>query len=92
MLDCAKSQQTYERDHEDDTIDNMSSLLKLLMHEYCEYINHPSPEATFEDVFLWVSSLIQERILMSKESINEKQEKVKIVQNEYQALQRSLKK
>ena len=82
MLDCAKSQQTYERDQEEDQIEEMSSLLKLLMLEYCEYINHPSPEATFEDIFLWVSSIIQERILQSKDSIAEKQQKVKIVQND----------
>jgi hypothetical protein len=67
MLDCAKSQQTYESNVSQEDIVEMRSLLKLLMHEYCEYINHPSPEATFEDIYIFVSSLIDQRIEQSKQ-------------------------
>ena len=37
-------------------------LLLLLMHEFCEYLNHQSPELTLDYTFSWFMSEIKDQI------------------------------
>lgn len=48
-------------------------LLQLMMHEFCEYMNHQSQAITLDDTFIWFTKVIQDKINSINESTEEKQ-------------------
>ena len=56
------------------TSDQPRPLLQLMMHEFCEYMNHQSPDVTLDDAFTWFTSRIQQNIDLIASNTQEKQQ------------------